>query len=200
MTKYLRFGQIPISGKSVNFFKLTNEQNENFTHLCNSGAIAEAFAELPENAFEAGISAFEMDANGMPALNNIQLVKALLARLNEQIYEISGERAEVGNSGEPLIVGAKIEKRREINKAKLLDHALACLLQNFRSAQYNAADDHGSNQVLEFYQEYKANKKTGEKVSVYEQAQGDDWVKLPPIKEYTFNGWTFADPIDGFCE
>lgn len=197
--RYLRFGEIPKSGKSVNFFKLTNEQNEDFTYMLKVGEVERAFTEcVPSEAYEDGLSVFEMDKNGMPVLSNMQLITSLLARLDGVVYEVSGDEVSRGNDGEPLISNAKIEKKRRINKEKLLDYVLKILLSNFKNAEYDKNSGFGENKIFKFYAEYKINKKTGEKVSFWEKTTGENWVNVPPYTEYTFNGWTFSNPVDGF--
>lgn len=197
--RYLRFGEIPKRGKSVNFLKLTNAQNEDFTYMCEIGEIERAFDEcVPVDAYEDGLSVFEMDKNGMPILSNLQLITSLLARLDDAVYEMSGDEISKGNDGEPLISNAKIEKKRRISKAKMLDYVLTILLLNFKNAEYDKDSDFSENKLFHFRVGYKINKKTGEKVSIWDTTDGDDWIKMPEYTEYTLNGWTFSNPVDGF--
>lgn len=63
MKRYLRFGEIPENGKSVNFLKVTNDQNEDFSYLLRCGEVEAAFDMVPEAAFEPGVSAFDLDDN-----------------------------------------------------------------------------------------------------------------------------------------
>lgn len=166
--RYLRFGEIPKNGKSVNFLKLTNEQNEDFTYACEVGSYEKALAELPEEAFEAGLSVFEIDENGMPKLDNLQLVSSMLIRADAPIYEISGDVVGIGNDGEPLIEVEKVEKKRRISKEKLINHAVSTLCKNFKNAEFVGNSDDSECHLRSFYVEKKINIKTGEKVSIWD--------------------------------
>lgn len=197
--RYLRFGEIPENGKSVNFLKLTSSQNEDFTYTCEVSSYEEALAELPENCFEDGLSVFEIDENGMPKLNNLQLVSSMLARLDSKVCEVSGKQVGTGNDGEPLIAVEKVEKKRRISKEKLINHAISTLCKNFKNAEFVGNLGDSDCQLHSFYVEEKINIKTGEKVSIWDSAaSGDEWVKIPPHTEYTACGWTFSNPIDEF--
>lgn len=196
--KYLRFGEIPKGGRSVNYLKLTYETNEDFTYDLRIGDIEGAFEKIPKDAYEVGLSVFEIDQNRMPILSNLQLVSSLLSRLDDGIYEVSGVKVGDGNDGEPLISLSEIEKKRRIGKEKLVDHVLSTLLANFKTAEYDRQDDCGDNKLFSFYVQKKINKKTGEKVSIWDDTDGEEWVNMPAYTEYKFNGWTFSHPVDGF--
>ena len=198
MKNYLRFGEIPECGKSINFFKMTNSQNETFTYYLNIGEIGLAFGSVPSDAFENGLSVFELDEYGMPVLTNLQLVSSLLARINKVAYIVTGEEIQKGNDGEPLIKLEKIENSKEFDKNALIDYALSVLQSNFEMQEYNEEENYGSNELFHFFAEYKINKKTGEKVSRWTETKGNDWELLPGVDEYVLNGWTFSNPVDGF--
>ena len=196
--RYLRFGEIPKNGKSVNFLKLTSSQNEDLTYACEFGSYEEALAELPEEAFEAGLSVFEIDENGMPKLNNLQLVSSMLARLDATVYGVSREEVGAGNDEEPLVKVEKVDKKRRISRDNLINHAISTLCKNFKNAEFGGNSDDSDCRLHSFYVEQKINIKTGERVSIWEDAQGDEWIKMPPYREYTACGWTFSNPVDGF--
>ncbi|MGN0345918.1 MAG: hypothetical protein ACI4DU_01400 [Lachnospiraceae bacterium] len=198
MNKYLRLGEIPESGRSINFLKLTFEQNEDFTHDLDCGNVKQAFSSIPEYAYEDGLSVFDMDNDGMPVLSNLQLVSSLLARINEVAYIVTGEEIKKGNDGEPLIKLEKNDGVKDIDKDMLIEYVLSVLKHNFSDKSYKSEDDHGSNKLFHFFAEYKVNKKTGEKLSRWAKTKGKDWEILPGVDEYTFNGWTFSNPVDGF--
>lgn len=182
--KCLRFGEIPKNCKSVNFLKLTNVQSEDFTYACEVGSYEEALANLPEEAFESGLSVFEIDENGLPKLSNLQLVSSMLARLDAPIYEISGEQVGTGNDGEPLVEVEKVEKKRRVSMEKLINHAISTLCRNFKNAEFSGNADASDCFLHSFYVEQKINVKTGEKVSIWEETSGNEWVKMPPHREY----------------
>lgn len=196
--KYLRFGEIPASGKSINFLKMTYEQQAEYTYFAENGDYDHAFEIVPEDAFEAGLSVFEKGKNGMPVLPNLQSVTTLLARLDCVIWEVSGDEIARGNDGEPLITNVKIEKKRRIRKAELVDLALSTLLANFKNVEYSEERNCNDNTLLSFCVEQKVNMRTGEKINIYADVDGKDWVKMPSRMEYTFNGWTFSDPVENF--
>lgn len=198
MKKYLRFGEIPQNGKSINFLKLSFRQSEDFSWFLKNGDIDGAYAELPKECFEKGLSVFEMGKDGLPALKNLMQISSLLSRIDAPIYEVSGEEVGRGNDGEPLIEIAQIEKRRKISVDKLCEHVLSVMLANFEHAEYDPAEDERSNRLFNFTAEYKINRKTGEKVSRWEETSGSDWVIMPSYKEYKLNGWTFSSPQKNF--
>lgn len=197
MKRYLRFGNIPKNRKSINFFKLTNEENEDFTYALEMGDIDKAFSMIPEYAYEDGLSAFELNDGDMPALTNLQLVSSLLERLDDEVYIVYGEEIKKGNDGEPLVKVEKTE-RASIDKSELIDYTLSVLCSNFVNQEYDETKNYNENRLFSFYKEYKINKKTGEKVDRWERTKGNNWELLPGINEFVFNGWTFSNPIAGF--
>ena len=198
MKKYLRFGEIPKNGKSVNFLKMSFSQGEDFTFFCENGDMEQAYERVPEDAYEAGVSVFKMNENRLPVLNNLQLINSLLGRINEPVYEILGKEIATGQDGEPVVTDFEIIKKRRIKKECLLDYVLEILLKNFKSAHYDKSAATQDEKVFHFYAEYKVNKVTGEKISKWEKTSGDEWVNVPPVDEYVFRGWTFSNPVEGF--
>lgn len=170
--KYLRFGKIPEIGKSINFFKMTNQQVEDFTFCIEIDDIEQAYKYVPTEAYEIGLSAFEMNSDGFPVINNMRSILSLCARLEEPIFLVDGEKVGEGNDGEPLITAENVEPI-EIEKEELIDLILKTLKRNFKIANYNSRDDFGDNMVFDFH--------IGDKI------------------EYCFNGWTFSDPVNGFA-
>lgn len=55
---FLRFGEIPKNEKSINFLKMTNDQNDNFTYALDVYGYNEALECVPECAYEKGVSCF----------------------------------------------------------------------------------------------------------------------------------------------
>ena len=130
MKKYMRFGNIPTSERSINFLALTFEQNEDLTEdiivnneedpagylewlveAANEGRRDRKWKKVNlEEAIEKGVSAFEMDDNGNAIADNEQLKKDLEFRIKENsaCYIITGEEIGRGKSGEPLLKNIQI--------------------------------------------------------------------------------------------
>lgn len=171
MKKYLRFGEIPKNGKSINFFQITNEQNDYFSDCLRMGYIDQAYEDIPEDAYEPGLSVFDMDADGLPVLGALRRMISLLARLEEPAYIITGREVGKGNDGEPLVTVEGVEPTK-IEKGEILDLILSGLKAGFKNSRYNSDDNFGTHSILVFH--------TNEK------------------PEYCFDGWTFAEPVEGF--
>lgn len=197
--KYLRFGELPESGKSINFLRLSFAENEAFTEKLNASGYSEAAAGIPANCFEPGLSVFEMDADGLPVLSNINLVRSLSVRIGAPVYEISGEVAGTGADGEPLITGVNVIKRRRVSEEKLVNYILCALVSHFRSAQKTDAES-DSCELHTFTVQKKINIVTGEQVDRWTPTNGKEWILQPEQKLYSFAGWDFSDPVGGFCE
>ena len=202
MEKYLRFGEIPKNEKSINFMKLNFQQQEDFSYFRKNNDIEKALELIPGDAFEDGISVFEMDENGMPILNNLNLIKSFLSRFQkEKAFEVSGAVAGFGIDNEPLLKNVEVLKNRRLNKEKCIMHVLKILISNFKYCEKvkNASDDLV---VYEFVTREKINVVTGEKVHyLSDVANPNEWVKLPEVTTYTFYGWEFSEPINNFkCE
>ena len=196
--RYLRFGEVPENEKSINFIKLSFEQNEDYTYYKELGDMEKALACVPDEAYEAGVSVFEMGDDKMPIVANMKLAKSLLARLDCPIYEVTADEIARGEDGEPLVENITIEKKRRIKKDELIKVVLKSLLRNFKNAEYNE-EDSATNTIHESCLPKKINIFTGEKVNAFEKTN-DDWVLMPEKTEYKFNGWTLSDPVDGFCD
>ena len=171
MKKYLRLGEIPPSGKSINFFKMTNEENENFTYALEIGEIEKAYEIVPKYAYESGLSVFDVNDDGMPELPNMQLITSLLGRLDHTAYIVSGQEIGRGSDGEPVIIFDKIESKKNIDKKEILDYVISLLKANFDNYEYNEEENYNSNQIFYF------------------NVNGREWC---------INGWTFRNPKNGF--
>lgn len=113
MKRYLRFGEIPAGGRSINFMKLSFNQNSSFHYSISGGFVESAYAKIPESALEPGISCFDLDADGNPVLDNIRLVCSFCARLGggkdcdgvpimpEVAYIIEGSSPNAGTTSFP---------------------------------------------------------------------------------------------------
>lgn len=199
MKRYLRFGEIPANGKSINFLKLGNDRNDRFSEELRMGYVKEAFENIPEECFEKGVSVFDMDENGMPVADTMRLLMSLSSRIDDAIYEVSGDEVDRGNDGEPLVKVEKIEKKRRISKEKLIRHIISVMCKSFKSVE--KIEDRVEDNVEAIYHywcEEKVNTLTGEKKSVYEHTEGKEWKAIPPHDVFYFFGWEFSNPADGF--
>lgn len=200
--EYIRFGEIPKSGKSVNFIKMSFDESANFNYEIEQGNIDEAYSLITPDTLEDGVSVFDCDKHSMmPILSSLRLVKSLLARLDSAIYLVEGEEVGRGQDGEPLIRSVTIVKKRRIKKETLIDLVLEVLLKNFENASFDASKEVGSCQVHEFGGRQRINKKTGERVSEYEEvANPAEWVLSPLKVRYCWMGWTFSNPVKDFAD
>lgn len=117
----IRFGEIPQSGKSLNYMKLTGDQRNDVAWMDHSNleneirfAIANCrswrnvnFDEL----WEAGVSVFE-EENGLPIIHNEKQAKSLKNRIGKVAFIVEGEKVGTGEDGEPLL---RIEKATKID-------------------------------------------------------------------------------------
>lgn len=200
MNKYIRFGQIPKSGKSVNFIKLTFEQSEDFNYFLENFGYEKAETVVPPDCFEPGLSVFKMGKDGLPVLETLDQVQSLLIRLNDPAFEVSGNEVGMGQDGEPLLDSVQIVKRRRFSQEKMIDHVLRVMISNFGHCE-KIPDEAGKDLSLHsFCRDEKVNIVTGEKKASYLcPFDSAEWVQLQPFTEWTFCGWTFADPLNGFC-
>ena len=110
--KGIRFGEIPKSGKSLNYMKLTGDQRSDVTEMehenleneirnyirdCRSWKHVK-FDEL----WESGVSVFE-EKDGLPVISNIEQALSLKNRIGKAIYLVEGEKVGTGEDGEPLL-------------------------------------------------------------------------------------------------
>ena len=110
--KAIRFGEIPKSGKSLNYMKLTPDQRSDVSEMDHANLESEIrnfianvnswkrvnFDEL----WEEGVSVFE-EENGIPIIRNEQQSKSLKNRIGDVIYMVEGDRVGTGQDGEPLL-------------------------------------------------------------------------------------------------
>ena len=117
---FIRFGQVPEEGRSINWKALSFRQQSSVTYSLRMGdsieeAIWKEFAftgdEEPVGLWEAGISAFRADENGLPMIENEDLRKSLEARIGDELFAIDADEIGTGADGEPLLANIrKIEK------------------------------------------------------------------------------------------
>lgn len=125
--KAIRFGEIPKSGKSLNYMKLTPDQRSDVSEMDHANLESEIryFIENVnswkrvdyDSLWECGVSVFE-EQNGLPVIRNERQSKSLKNRIGDTIYLVEGERVGTGEDGEPLINITSATKI-EIDKAVL---------------------------------------------------------------------------------
>lgn len=125
--KAIRFGEIPNSGKSLNYLKLTADQRSDVSEMDHANLESEIryFIENVnswkrvdyDGLWECGVSVFE-EENGLPVIRNERQSKSLKNRIGDTIYLVEGERVGTGEDGEPLINITSATKI-EIDKAVL---------------------------------------------------------------------------------
>lgn len=170
--QYIRFGEVPQNEKSVNFLKLTFDQQDDFSFACDMVGYDEAVKRLPESCFEPGISAFEA-VDGMPALLNMRLVSSLSNRLEDSAYLVEGEEVGRGNDGEPLLKNVKITRRLEYTEEQLSEYILGVLREKFQNVQ---KEKYCSRRI---------------------QAS---WSDALGCHVHSFGKWSFSNPVAGFDE
>lgn len=160
MKKYIRFGSIPTSGRSLNYIKLTADQRRDFSDLLDDGRTPEEAYKIAreyyngwnniniDDILENGISAFNADENGLPVIQNMTQAQSLAVRIDKQAYILTGEESGTGQDGEPLLVNVA---------AKEVDIPIDSLINviiNFLSSVYSrksgTIDREKASQILEF--------------------------------------------------
>lgn len=117
--KAIRFGEIPNSGKSLNYLKLTADQRSDVSEMDHANLESEIryFIENVnswkrvdyDSLWECGVSVFE-EENGLPAIRNIKQSRSLKNRIGDVIYLVEGEKVGTGQDGEPLLKITSAEK------------------------------------------------------------------------------------------
>ena len=75
---YIRLGEIPTDGRSVNFLKMTSSQKDAFHYADIEGS--DARADIPEECKECGLSVFVTGKDGMPVFENLRQVSSFCCR------------------------------------------------------------------------------------------------------------------------
>ena len=131
--KAIRFGEIPNSGKSLNYLKLTADQRSDVSEMDHANLESEIryFIENVnswkrvdyDSLWECGVSVFE-EENGLPAIRNIKQSRSLKNRIGDVIYLVEGERVGTGEDGEPLMSitsATKIEIETSVLESLLME-------------------------------------------------------------------------------
>lgn len=202
MASYLRFGEIPKDERSINFIKMSNRRNDDFSWALDTNGYEDALKYVPERAFERGVSVFEMGEDGMPVLHNIREVSSLACRIGDKkIYQVTGDEVDRGNDGEPLIINVKIEKRRRIKNEKLEKHILTYLAKHFMLVIHRKDDkDEGRKEyrLFTFNRETQVNFTTKEVKRLVSSCPDDGFVKIPSHDYFVFCDFEFHFPAEGF--
>ena len=106
---YLRFGEIPPEEKSIDFIKLSLDDNSDFSYFLDVGDIDAAYRCIPEHCYEKGVSVFALDEERNPILSNEKL-KAdydLRIKRGEKNSFVTGEEVGFGRDGEPLLINIR---------------------------------------------------------------------------------------------
>lgn len=131
--KAIRFGEIPKSGKSLNYMKLTGDQRNDVAWMDHSNLENEIRFAIEntrswhnvdyDSLWEAGVSVFE-ESNGLPIIRNAEQSRSLKNRIGDVIYLVEGERVGTGEDGEPLMSitnATKIEIDRAVLESLLME-------------------------------------------------------------------------------
>ena len=192
---YIRLGEIPADGRSVNFLKMTSRQKDAFHYADIEGA--DTRADIPEECKEGRVSVFEIGKDGMPVFENLRQVSSFCCRYgSEKIYEVTGEEVGSGQDGEPLLSDVYIIKSRRISAEKARSCVLSFMCRNFKNIQPGSDPDGSELGFFHFYEDEKINIITGERAPSF-AVSGSEWVKVPARDVYNVCGWTFYDPVPG---
>lgn len=112
MKRYLRFGEIPKNEKSINWWKVSLDEQSDFTWALENYGYEDALKQIKniDKVLEAGVSVFELNENGQPVLKNKKLENLYTSYLKEcrKSYIVSGEVVGYGADDEPLIANVEI--------------------------------------------------------------------------------------------
>ena len=156
--RFLRFGKIPKNEKSINFLKMTNEQNEDYTYALEMAGYDRALQCVPECAFENGVSCF-FSKNNMPVLDSIELLRSFCSRIKDKCYIIEAEQIGTGNDGEPLVKNVQIVEEwqtTEKERAQLAHNILCAMFSNVKKL----SEDDCTNYILLSFTDWKTDKKS----------------------------------------
>ena len=170
---YIRFGDLPTSGKSLNYLALSASQREDMTDLMEDGRTPEEAVEFAKKyynswknvdtdaIFETGVSVFKMDADGLPKIESLQQAQSVANRIGDTVFSVSGKKVGIGQDGEPLLSNAK-GKTISVSDTKMQDKIINTLKKNFAESEgkKNVAGD--ANKIYEF-----TDLKTGQKEISY---------------------------------
>lgn len=201
--KFIRFGEVPKTERSVNFLKLTFDEQSDFSCDVDILGYTEACERLPDYVFECGVSVFQVDTDGLPKMHSLQQLNSMLSRLGAPVYLVQGEQVGWGNDDEPLIRNIKIIKRYNIPDDVYLKKVLKILYKNFTQVRkrpqpytYNRATGY---RIYAFAKDVYRNKQTGQvDILKVRTKHNPDWEYIGQRFVYAFLDWEFESPKPGF--
>lgn len=109
--RYLRFGEIPENEKSINWYKVSLDDQRDFSWALENYGYKDALRQIRnlDEVMEKGVSVFELNENNQPVLNTESL-KNTYNSYNDsrKMYIVVGDEIGRGVDGEPLIVNIKV--------------------------------------------------------------------------------------------
>ena len=109
--RYLRFGEIPENEKSINWYKVSLDDQRDFSWALENYGYKDALRQIRnlDEVLEDGVSAFEIDENNNPILSTEELKNTYNSYTgNRKSYLVEGDEIGRGTDGEPLIVNIKV--------------------------------------------------------------------------------------------
>lgn len=186
---YIRFGEVPEGGKSVNFNKLSGRQNEDLTDNMRYGGMSVEKAleavvgrENMDTYLEDGVSVFEQDKDGYPKIENLQQAMSLAGRLDKSVYVVDGNELTLGQDDEPVI-SVNGSTKVDVPKENLIAKIERVLSENYRDVR-TVGDSENNPEIHEFtYRNW-----LGKADAPYKDG----------TKYISFNGKDYADPVDSW--
>nr|DAV18300.1 MAG TPA: hypothetical protein [Caudoviricetes sp.] len=155
----------------------TNESSYNFLTKCQ----------------EAGVSVFEY-VDSKPVLSNLQLVDSFSGRNDHKAYVVTGDVVGVGFDGEPLLKNVNIIREIELDFMAI---TLEVMNKSFKNVSGSLNEKH--DKMHPFWIANLKNKKTGELKPDWNLVfDAKVWEKVPAFWEYSYAGFDFSNPIEGF--
>ena len=170
---FLRFGNAPAEGKSINFLKLTTEQRQDVMDMVSDGSTPEEAVKFlkanlnswanvnVDELYEEGLSVFVADKDGLPKLENLQQARSMASRIDKPLYSVQGTQIGTGQDGEPLLKKYKMTNM-SVQKSALQNKILSSLKNNYLETSGKFDKNGDPHQILSF-----TDWNTGEKSVVY---------------------------------
>ncbi len=142
--KYFRFGKVPESGRSLNWFRLSFREQEDVGYDLKMGdSLEEALwkagvDESRDGLLEDGVSVFELDSDGMPKIQNLQQLVSMVSRIGQTAYIMDGVKVGTGTDAEPLIKDIENIMEATVSAADLASKVESVLVENYEKVESNA--------------------------------------------------------------